>query len=95
MHCINLAHRRESVFWANSADYRLNSFSFFFLFITKTTGFDVSCSGDNLHEVQIMFSWKNEKNTSKCRLLKMYPGCLALRFAQTTRARVCAWQNLQ
>ena len=38
---------------AGSAGDRLNSF---FLFITKKTGFDISCSGDNLHEVQILFS---------------------------------------
>ena len=80
---------------AKSADDRLNSFSFFFLFITKKTGFDVSCSGDNLHEVQIMFSWKNEKSISKCRLLKIVPNvlivkvctnnsCMSLFMAKTT-----------
>ena len=52
---------------------------FFFLFITKKTEFDVSCSGDNLHEVQIMFSWKNEKNISKCRLLKIVPRVLSVK----------------
>ena len=76
---MNLTHRRESVFWANSADDRLNSFSFFFLFITKKTGFDVSCSGDNLHEVQKMFSWKNEKNISNCGLLKIVPRVLSVK----------------
>ena len=30
-----------------------------------------SCNGDNLNEMQILFSWKNEKNISKCRLLKI------------------------
>ena len=37
-------------------------------FITKKTGFDISCNGDNLHEMQILFSWKNDKNISKCLL---------------------------
>ena len=54
-------------------------FFFFFLFITKKTGFDISCSADNLHEVQIMFSWKNEKNISKCRLLKIVPRVLSVK----------------
>ena len=76
----------RGVFWANSADDRLNLFSFFFLFVTKKTGFDVSCSGDNLHEVQIMFSWKNEKNISKCRLLKIVSRVLSVKVSQTTRA---------
>ena len=44
-------------------------------FITKKTGVDISCNGDNLHEMQILFSWKNEKNISKCRLLKLYQEC--------------------
>ena len=30
-------------------------------FITKKTGFDISYNGDNLHEMQILFSWKNGK----------------------------------
>ena len=46
---------------------------YFFFFITKKTGFDISCNGDNLHEMQTLFSWKNEKNISKCRLLKILP----------------------
>ena len=46
---------------------------FLFFFTTKKTGFDISCNGDNLHETQILFSWKNEKNISKCRLLKILP----------------------
>ena len=29
-------------------------------FITKKTGFDISCNGDSLHEMQILFSWKND-----------------------------------
>ena len=92
MHCINLAHWRESVFWANSADDRLNSFSFFFfsfffLFITKKTGFDISCSGDNLHEVQIMFSWKN---ISKCHLLKIVPRVLSVKVCtNNSRMSLC------
>ena len=88
---MNLTHRRESVFWANSAEDRLNSFSFFFfLFITKKTGFDVSCSGDNLHEMQIMFSWMNEKNISKCRLLKIVPNVLSLKVCtNNSRMSLC------
>ena len=82
------------MFWANSADDRLNSFSFFFLFvylfITKKTGFDVSCSKDNLHEVQIMFSWKNEKNISKCCLLKIVPNVLIIKVCtKNSRMSLC------
>ena len=46
-------------------------------FITKKTGFDISCNGDNLHETQILFSWKNDKNISKC-LLKTLPRMLSV-----------------
>ena len=46
-------------------------------FITKKTGFDISCNGDNLHEMQILFSWKNDKNISKC-LLKTLPRMLSV-----------------
>ena len=46
--------------------------------ITKKIGFDISCSGDNLHEMQILFSWKNEKNISKCRLLKILSRVLSV-----------------
>ena len=66
--------------WAllvNSAD---NKFVVvFFFIINKKTGFDISCNGDNLCEMQIMFSWKNEKNISKCRLLKILPGVLRVK----------------
>ena len=34
--------------------------------------FDISC---NFHEMLILFSGKNKKNISKCRLLKFYPAC--------------------
>ena len=44
-------------------------------FITKKTGFDISCNGDNLHEMHTLFSWKNDKNISKC-LLKTLPRML-------------------
>ena len=37
-----------------------------------------SCSGDNLHEMQILFSWKNEKNISKCHLLTILPRVLGV-----------------
>ena len=47
-------------------------------FITKKTGFDISCNGDSLHEMQILFSWKNEKNISKCCLLKTLPRMLSV-----------------
>ena len=47
-------------------------------FITKKTGFDISCNGDNLHEMQILFSWKNDKNISKRRLLKTLPRVLSV-----------------
>ena len=50
-----------------------------FFFITKKTGFDISCNGDNLHEMQILLSWKNEKNISKCCLLKILPGMLSVK----------------
>ena len=46
-------------------------------FITKKTGFDISCNGDNLHEMQILFSWKNDRNISKC-LLKTLPRKLSV-----------------
>ena len=36
--------------WADSAD---DNFVIIFFFITKKTGFDSSCSRDNLHEMQI------------------------------------------
>ena len=49
----------------------------FMFFITKKTGFDISCSGDNLHAKQILFSWKNEKNISNCCLLKILPRVLS------------------
>ena len=45
-----------------------NSFFFFFCFFL----------GDNLHEMQILFSWKNEKNISKCRLLRILPRVLSV-----------------
>ena len=65
-------------------------FSFFFLFITKKTEFDISCSGDNLNEVQILFSWKNEKNISKCRLLKIVPRVLSVKVCtNNSRMSLC------
>ena len=82
---IYLTSKRDASAGKPSSGLRLNSFSFlfffffFFLFITKKTGFDVSYSGDNLHEVQIMFSWKIEKNISKCRLLKIVPRVLSVK----------------
>ena len=56
-------------------------------FITKKTGFDISCNGDNLHEMQILFSWKNEKDISKCRLLKILPRMLSVMVC-TNKARM-------
>ena len=78
--------------WANSADDRLNScfFVFFCLFIAKKTGFDISWSGDNLHEVQILFTWKNEKNISNCRLLKIVPRVLSIKVCtNNSRMSLC------
>ena len=49
-----------------------------FFFITKKSGFDISCNGDNLLEMQILISWKNEKNISKCHLLKILPRVLSV-----------------
>ena len=46
--------------------------------------------GDNLHEVQIMFSWKNEKNISKCRLLKIVPRMLSVKVCtNNSRMSLC------
>ena len=45
-----------TIFWAINSEDDIH----FFFFITKKTGFDISCNGDNLHETQILFSWKNE-----------------------------------
>ena len=59
---------RITTIWANLADDKKKKNCY--CFITKKTGFDIPCNGDNLHEMQILFSWKNEKNISKCRLLK-------------------------
>ena len=46
-------------------------------FITKKIGFDISCNGDNLHEMQILITWKNDKNILKC-LLKTLPRMLSV-----------------
>ena len=48
--------------WANSADDKL---MVFFLFYQKI-GFDISCKGDNLHEMSNPIFWENKKNISKC-----------------------------
>ena len=77
----------ESGSWGHSV---LQTPALVFLFITKKTGFDVSCSGDNLHEVQIMFSLKNEKNISKCRLLKIVPRVLSVKVCtNNSRMSLC------
>ena len=92
---IYLTSKRDALYKPSaSADDRLNFsfffFFFFFLFITKKTGFDVSCSGDNLHEVQIMFSWKNEKNISKCHLLKIVHRVLSVKVCtNNSRMSLC------
>ena len=49
-----------STLWENSADNKLMIFFIYF-------------PGDNLHEYQILFSEKNKKNISKCRLLNFLP----------------------
>ena len=72
---------RITTIWANSADEKKkknkNKKKIVICFITKKTGFDISCNGDNLHEMQILFSWKNDKNISKC-LLKTLPRVLSV-----------------
>ena len=75
--------------WAYSADDKKEKKKRF-CFITKKTGFDISCNGDNLHEMQILFSWKNEKNISKCSLLKILPRMLSVNlwFAQSAHGTV-------
>ena len=35
----------------------------------------IVCNGDNLYEIQILFSRINKKNISVCRVLKIYPDC--------------------
>ena len=58
-------------------------------FITKKTGFDISCNGDILHEMQILFSWKNDKNISKC-LLKTLPRMLSVKVCRNkSRMSLC------
>ena len=59
---------RITTIWANSADDKKKEKKIVICFITTKTGFDISCNGDNLHEMQILFSWKNDKNISKCLL---------------------------
>ena len=63
----------HSTLWAYSADDKLIKF---FLFFQKT-GFGISCKLSPLETIcmkcQILFSWKNKKNISKCRLLKILP----------------------
>ena len=54
---------------------------FFFFFYYQENRVWQSCNGDNLHEMQILFSWKNEKNVSKCRQLKILPRMLGVMVA--------------
>ena len=56
------------------------SFFFFFFYYQENRVWQ-SCNGDNLHEMQILFSWKNEKNVSKCRQLKILPRVLGVMVA--------------
>ena len=67
---------RITTIWADSVDNKKRK-KIVICFITKKTGFDNSCNGDNLHEMQILFSWKNDKNISKC-LLKTLPRMLSV-----------------
>ena len=76
--CINLASTGKRLQNGLSGLIQQTTNLFFFFFITKKTGFDISCNGDNLHKKQILFSWKNKKNISKCRLLKILPGVLSV-----------------
>ena len=64
---------------ANSADDKL---VIFFLLIYQKTDFDISCKLSPLETIcmkyQNLFSGKNKKNISNCRLLKIYSECKAL-----------------
>ena len=52
---------------------------YFFLFSQKTA-FDISCTGDNLHEMSKPgFLEKNKENILKCRLLKSLPRVLSVK----------------
>ena len=72
---------RITTIWANSADdkkkKKKKGNKIVICFITKKSGFDISCNGDSLREMQILFSWKNDKNISKC-LLKTLPRMLSV-----------------
>ena len=62
---------RITTIWANSADDKKKKKKNLYFFYYQENRIWHSCNGDNLHEMQILFSWKNEKNISKCRLLKI------------------------
>ena len=69
---------RINTIWANSVDdKKKKKKKIVICFITKKIGFDISCNGDNLHEMQILSFWKNDKNISKC-LLKTLPRMLSV-----------------
>ena len=71
-----------------SSRYDLNKYSaddklvIFFLFFPKT-GFDISCKLSPMETIcmkcQNLFSGKNKKNISKCRLLKILPRVLSVK----------------
>ena len=60
---------RITTIWANSVDdkkkKKRKKKKIVICFITKKIGFDISRNGDNLHEMQILISWKNDGNISK------------------------------
>ena len=52
---------------------------------SQKTGFEISCKLPSVetvcNEYQILFSGKNKKNISKCRLLKIFPKVLSINSA--------------
>ena len=62
-------------------------FFFFFFFYYQENRVWQSCNGDNLHEMQILFSWRNEKNVSECRQLKILPRVLGVMVC-TNKSRI-------
>ena len=80
-----------TILWVNSADGKLVIFSsFFFIFFYflvyffyfQETEFDYSCKLSPMETLcmkfQILFTWKNKKNVSICRLLKILSRVLSV-----------------
>ena len=49
-----------------------------FVLLPRKQDLTVHAMETYLHEMQILFSWKNDKNISKCRLLKTLPRMLSV-----------------